>query len=117
MELEELRRWPHRRNVIADRSCLTLLARSSLDSFLCLFSYPTPILRPLWPFMAAGGIVFYAVNRMQEAGVSTPEARKDPKNPYGESALLQTSVTQRRTDTLVVCFTSSQAGVSLSGLG
>ncbi|PWN31992.1 putative ATP18-subunit I/j of the mitochondrial F1F0-ATP synthase [Meira miltonrushii] len=45
-------------------------------------AYPTPIWRPLAPFFAASAIVFYGVNRLQEAGVSTDEARKDPRNPY-----------------------------------
>lgn len=49
------------------------------------FSYPTPILRPLGPFFVAAGIVFYGVNKLQDAGTSTEEAKKDPKNPYGMS--------------------------------
>lgn len=34
--------------------------------------------------MVAGVITFYGVNVMQDKAVSTPEAKKDPKNPYGE---------------------------------
>ncbi|PWN93934.1 putative ATP18-subunit I/j of the mitochondrial F1F0-ATP synthase [Acaromyces ingoldii] len=47
-----------------------------------LRAYSTPILRPMWPFLAAGGIVFYGVNVLQDKLVSTPEAKQDPKNPY-----------------------------------
>lgn len=40
-------------------------------------------MRPMWPFFAAAGIVFYGVNVLQEKGVTTEEAKKDPRNPYG----------------------------------
>ena len=55
-------------------------------------SYPTPILRPLWPFMVAAGITFYGVNTIQEKLTSTPEAKKDPKNPYGEVVTRKDSI-------------------------
>ncbi|CEH13898.1 probable atp18-subunit i j of the mitochondrial f1f0-atp synthase [Ceraceosorus bombacis] len=45
-------------------------------------AYPTPIIRPLWPFLTAGVIVYAGINYLQDAAVSTPEAKKDPKNPY-----------------------------------
>lgn len=45
--------------------------------------YPTPILKPVWPFMAASAIVYYGVARMQYYGVRSEEYAKDPKNPYG----------------------------------
>lgn len=38
----------------------------------------------MWPFLAASGVVFYGVNVLQDKLVSTPEAKKDPKNPYGK---------------------------------
>jgi len=47
-------------------------------------AYPTPIVKPLWPFMIASALTFYGVNVLQDKMVSTPEAKKDPKNPYGE---------------------------------
>lgn len=50
--------------------------------------YPTPILKPLWPFFAASAIVYYGVAKMQYAGVRSEEYAKDPKNPYGACILL-----------------------------
>lgn len=47
-----------------------------------LRAWPTPIARPLWPFFIGGAIVLYGVNKVQGVAVSTPEALKDPKNPY-----------------------------------
>lgn len=44
--------------------------------------WPTPVLKPMWPFMAAAGITFYLVSKAQEAGIRSPEFRNDPKNPY-----------------------------------
>lgn len=55
-----------------------------MGSSFTLCRYPTPIVKPLWPFMVAAGITFFGVNYVQNQGVSTPEARKDPKNPYGK---------------------------------
>ncbi|KZT44027.1 ATPase, F0 complex, subunit J [Sistotremastrum suecicum HHB10207 ss-3] len=51
-------------------------------SFFGLRKWPTPIARPLWPFFIAGGIVFYGVQKLQDAGVRSEEYAKDPRNPY-----------------------------------
>lgn len=49
-----------------------------------LRAYPTPILKPMWPFFTAAGVVFFGINKLQAAAVSTEDALKDPRNPYGE---------------------------------
>lgn len=52
-------------------------------AFFGFKSYPTPVMKPMWPFMVAAGIVFLGVNKIQSIGVSTETASKDPRNPYG----------------------------------
>ncbi|KAG8760972.1 hypothetical protein FRC14_000573 [Serendipita sp. 396] len=52
---------------------------------LGLRAWPTPFMRPLYPFMIGGLITLYGVSKIQAIGVSTPEALKDPKNPYAAS--------------------------------
>ncbi|GBE90216.1 ATP synthase subunit J, mitochondrial [Sparassis crispa] len=51
-------------------------------SFLGLRKWPTPVARPLWPFIAAGSITFYLVSLAQDAGVKSETYAKDPRNPY-----------------------------------
>lgn len=55
-------------------------------AFLGFRAYPTPILKPLWPFFASSAIVYAVVAKMQYAGVRAPEYAHDPKNPYGTYA-------------------------------
>ncbi|KAH0579817.1 hypothetical protein J132_05712 [Termitomyces sp. J132] len=45
---------------------------------LCLVQ----VVKPLWPFLIAGSITLYLVNKAQESGVRSPEWRNDPRNPY-----------------------------------
>ena len=52
-------------------------------AFLGFRAYPTPILKPLWPFFASSAIVYFVVAKPQYSGVRSPEYAKDPKNPYG----------------------------------
>ncbi|GHJ85774.1 hypothetical protein NliqN6_2176 [Naganishia liquefaciens] len=47
-----------------------------------LRAWPTPFAKPLMPFFIASAITFYGVVKAQEAGVNTPEAMANPKNPY-----------------------------------
>jgi F-type H+-transporting ATPase subunit j len=54
-------------------------------AFMGLKAYPTPIWKPLGPFIIASVITFFGVNAMQNAMVKAPDAAKDPRNPYGES--------------------------------
>ncbi|GAA5939490.1 hypothetical protein JCM3775_004836 [Rhodotorula graminis] len=56
-------------------------------------AWPTPFLRPMWPFMAGGALTFYGVAKMQSAMLegsapdpffymtTVPEWRDSPKNP------------------------------------
>ncbi|KPV72797.1 uncharacterized protein RHOBADRAFT_65513 [Rhodotorula graminis WP1] len=44
-------------------------------------AWPTPFLRPMWPFMAGGALTFYGVAKMQSAMLEVPEWRDSPKNP------------------------------------
>ncbi len=53
-------------------------------AFMGFRAYPTPILKPLWPFFVGAGVVFYGVSAMQNAMVKSGDAAKDPRNPYGE---------------------------------
>ncbi|WFD01938.1 atp18 subunit J of the mitochondrial F1F0 ATP synthase [Malassezia obtusa] len=53
-------------------------------AFLGFRAYPTPILKPLWPFFASSAIVYYVLAKIQYAGVRSPEFAKDPKNPYAK---------------------------------
>ncbi|KAI0929307.1 hypothetical protein AcW2_005040 [Taiwanofungus camphoratus] len=38
-------------------------------SFLGLRKWPTPVAKPMWPFIAAGTITFLLVSKAQEIGV------------------------------------------------
>ncbi|KAJ3715948.1 ATP synthase j chain-domain-containing protein [Lentinula guzmanii] len=51
-------------------------------SFFGYRKWPTPVLRPMWPFMIAGSITVYYVAKIQDMAVRSPEYAKDPKNPY-----------------------------------
>ncbi|ODQ50549.1 ATPase, F0 complex, subunit J, partial [Saitoella complicata NRRL Y-17804] len=44
--------------------------------------YPTPILRPLWPFFAGGAIVVFGVNSIADAMMKSDQYKDDPRNPY-----------------------------------
>ncbi|KAJ7042604.1 ATP synthase j chain-domain-containing protein [Mycena alexandri] len=51
-------------------------------AFLGWRKWPTPILKPLWPFMVAASISLYGISKMQDSAVRSPTYAKDPKNPY-----------------------------------
>ncbi|KAH9955245.1 ATPase, F0 complex, subunit J [Russula dissimulans] len=51
-------------------------------AFFGLRKFPTPILKPLWPFIAASGITYYLVSKAQDIGVRSEGFRNDPRNPY-----------------------------------
>jgi len=53
-------------------------------SFFGLRKFPAPIIKPFWPFFAAGGIVFWGVMKLQEKGIHSETWRNDPRNPYGQ---------------------------------
>ncbi|KLT42054.1 hypothetical protein CC85DRAFT_98407 [Cutaneotrichosporon oleaginosum] len=52
-----------------------------------LRAWPTPILKPLAPFMFASVVTIAGVWKLQDMAVASPEALKDPKNPYAEKLL------------------------------
>ncbi|EPQ57795.1 hypothetical protein GLOTRDRAFT_71680 [Gloeophyllum trabeum ATCC 11539] len=58
-------------------------------AFLGLRKWPTPVAKPMWPFIAASGLTFYLVSKMQDAAVKSPEFANDPKNPYAEQIARQ----------------------------
>ncbi|KAK4211766.1 ATP synthase subunit J [Rhypophila sp. PSN 637] len=43
--------------------------------------FPAPVLRPMAPFFAAGLIVAYGINGLQNSLMGSPEFRNDPRNP------------------------------------
>ncbi|KAF5330982.1 hypothetical protein D9619_005206 [Psilocybe cf. subviscida] len=55
---------------------------SKAMAFFGLRKWSTPIFKPLWPFMVAGGITTYLVAQAQSSGVKSAEWRNDPRNPY-----------------------------------
>nr|XP_019049009.1 F-type H+-transporting ATPase subunit J [Kwoniella bestiolae CBS 10118]OCF27939.1 F-type H+-transporting ATPase subunit J [Kwoniella bestiolae CBS 10118] len=50
-----------------------------------LRAWPTPIVKPLWPFMIAGVVTVGGIWKLQDIAVSSPDALKDPKNPFAAS--------------------------------
>ncbi|KAH7886318.1 ATPase, F0 complex, subunit J [Phlebopus sp. FC_14] len=50
--------------------------------FFGLRKWPTPVLKPMAPFLAASAITFYLVSTMQDLGVRSEQYAKDPKNPH-----------------------------------
>jgi F-type H+-transporting ATPase subunit j len=43
--------------------------------------FPTPVLKPYWPFFAGGVIVYYLVGKAADASAGTSEFINDPRNP------------------------------------
>lgn len=43
--------------------------------------FPAPVLRPMWPFYAAGLIIAYGVNSFANVLMATDEYKNDPRNP------------------------------------
>ncbi|PPQ64813.1 LOW QUALITY PROTEIN: hypothetical protein CVT26_002645 [Gymnopilus dilepis] len=69
-----LRKWPTPARLFPPRLCY---APSShiVPSLPC-------IVKPLWPFMAAGTITAYLILKAQESGIRSEQWRNDPRNPY-----------------------------------
>ncbi|CAI2169057.1 8866_t:CDS:2 [Funneliformis geosporum] len=44
-------------------------------------SFPTPIVKPLAPFIITAGIVLYTVNKIENVARSIPPFDTDPRNP------------------------------------
>ena len=74
------------------RDCDTAILHArqirAIMSFLGFKAYPTPVLKPVLPFIIGGFITFYAVSKAQTAALQAPEYRDSPKNPYRASAAL-----------------------------
>ncbi|KAG7442513.1 uncharacterized protein BT62DRAFT_936069 [Guyanagaster necrorhizus] len=51
-------------------------------AFLGLRKWPTPVFKPLWPFITAGLVTIYGVSQIQDSAVRSPAYAEDPKNPY-----------------------------------
>ncbi|KAJ6519435.1 ATPase, F0 complex, subunit J [Mycena sanguinolenta] len=51
-------------------------------AFLGWRKWPTPILKPLWPFMVAASISLYGISKLQASAVRSADFAKDPRNPY-----------------------------------
>ncbi|ODV63563.1 F1F0 ATP synthase subunit i [Ascoidea rubescens DSM 1968] len=44
-------------------------------------SFPTPIIKPLWPFMAGGAITFAIISKLANASMNSAEFINDPRHP------------------------------------
>ncbi|KAK9456846.1 ATP synthase j chain-domain-containing protein [Dipodascopsis uninucleata] len=49
--------------------------------FTNLLRYPTPIMKPLWPFFVGAGITYYGIGLAADALMETEEFKNDPRNP------------------------------------
>jgi len=58
------------------------ISRRLTMAFFGLRKWPTPVLRPMWPFIAASGLTYYLVSSLQDMGVKSETYAKDPRNPY-----------------------------------
>ncbi|KAK0749020.1 putative mitochondrial F1F0 ATP synthase subunit Atp18 [Schizothecium vesticola] len=47
--------------------------------------FPTPVLRPLAPFIAAGAVIAYGINSLQTSMMAGDEWKNDPRNPNAKS--------------------------------
>ncbi|CCC67184.1 hypothetical protein NCAS_0A06260 [Naumovozyma castellii] len=43
--------------------------------------FPTPIVKPLWPFFIAAAVTYYGVSKFADAYGNTDEYINDPRNP------------------------------------
>ncbi|KAL2121704.1 hypothetical protein VTJ04DRAFT_2159 [Mycothermus thermophilus] len=50
-----------------------------------LKKFPTPVLRPMAPFLAAALVIGYGINSAQNAMMNTPEFKNDPRNPNAKA--------------------------------
>ncbi|KAK9461451.1 RNA polymerase II subunit A C-terminal domain phosphatase [Lipomyces oligophaga] len=59
--------------------------RPMLGALIALKKYPTPILKPLWPFFVGAGLTYYGIGLAADAMMDTDEYKNDPRNPkYGK---------------------------------
>ncbi|KAK9381528.1 ATP synthase j chain-domain-containing protein [Kockiozyma suomiensis] len=50
-------------------------------SFLGWKKYPTPIMKPLWPFAVGAVVTYYAIGKAATAMMDSDEFKNDPRNP------------------------------------
>ncbi|CDO53326.1 similar to Saccharomyces cerevisiae YML081C-A ATP18 Subunit of the mitochondrial F1F0 ATP synthase [Geotrichum candidum] len=43
--------------------------------------YPTPIVKPLWPFFIATGVVAFGISKAATASMNSEEFYNDPRHP------------------------------------
>ncbi|KAG0675098.1 atp18 subunit J of the mitochondrial F1F0 ATP synthase [Kluyveromyces marxianus] len=43
--------------------------------------FPTPVLKPYWPFFAGGAIMLYAISKAADLSANSKEFINDPRNP------------------------------------
>ncbi|KAK3897575.1 ATP synthase j chain-domain-containing protein [Staphylotrichum tortipilum] len=48
--------------------------------------FPTPVLRPMAPFLAAAVVIAYGVNSAQNALMGSDEFKNDPRNPNAKAS-------------------------------
>ncbi|KAI0739335.1 ATP synthase j chain-domain-containing protein [Irpex lacteus] len=53
-------------------------------SFLGFRRYPTPVVKPLWPFAVASLITLTLISKAQDAAIRSDAYKSDPCNPYRE---------------------------------
>ncbi|OLN96474.1 ATP synthase subunit J, mitochondrial [Colletotrichum chlorophyti] len=51
-----------------------------------LKKYPTPVLKPMAPFFAAGLVIAYGINSAQNAMMQSAEWKNDARNPLAKKA-------------------------------
>ncbi|PSR76781.1 ATP synthase j chain-domain-containing protein [Coniella lustricola] len=49
-----------------------------------LKKFPAPVLKPMAPFFAAGLIIAYGINSLQNAAMQSDEWKNDPRNPLAK---------------------------------
>ncbi|PBP15616.1 hypothetical protein BUE80_DR013651 [Diplocarpon rosae] len=54
--------------------------------FLLGKKFPAPVAKPMAPFYAAGLIILYGVNAVQNAMMDSAEFKNDPRNPNAGKA-------------------------------
>ncbi|THH06267.1 hypothetical protein EW145_g4199 [Phellinidium pouzarii] len=55
---------------------------SFVMAFLGLRKWPTPVARPVAPFVAASALTYYLISTLQDMSVRSETYANDPKNPY-----------------------------------
>lgn len=46
-----------------------------------LKKFPTPLLKPYWPFFVGGAVVYYTFAKVSDLSANSSEFINDPRNP------------------------------------